>query len=111
MIRNILGRRARRAACALGTVALFATSPMAARAADAVEKYPQRPIRMLVPFAPGGSVDLLARLIATRMSANLGQQVIVDNRGGGGGNLAGAMLAQAGPDGYTLMTTISNIVT
>ena len=73
--------------------------------------YPQRPIRMLVPFAPGGSVDLLARMLAARLSASMGQQVIVNNRGGGGGNIAAQALAQANPDGYTLMTTISNVVT
>lgn len=73
--------------------------------------YPQRPIRMIVPFAPGGSVDILARLLAVKLSASLNQQVIVDNRGGGGGNIAAQMMAQANPDGYTLMTTISNIVT
>jgi tripartite-type tricarboxylate transporter receptor subunit TctC len=73
--------------------------------------YPQRPIRMIVPFAPGGSVDLLARILAARLSAGMNQQVIVDNRGGGGGNIAAQALAQANPDGYTLMTTISNVVT
>lgn len=87
---------------------LFLLAPLAVAAQD---NYPNRPIRMLVPFAPGGSVDLLARLLAIRMSANLGQQVIVDNRSGGGGNIAAALLAQSVPDGYTLMTTISNIVT
>src|SRR5688572_4368946 len=73
--------------------------------------YPQRPIRMIVPFAPGGSVDILARMLAARLSASMNQQVIVDNRGGGAGNIAAQVLAQANPDGYTLMTTISNVVT
>jgi tripartite-type tricarboxylate transporter receptor subunit TctC len=74
-------------------------------------QYPQRPIRMIVPFAPGGSVDLLARMLAAKLSASMNQQVIVDNRGGGGGNIAAQALAQANPDGHTLMTTISNVVT
>lgn len=66
---------------------------------------------MIVPFVPGGSVDLLARMLAAKLSASMNQQVIVDNRGGGGGNIAAQALAQANPDGYTLMTTISNVVT
>lgn len=79
--------------------------------ADQFAQYPQRPIRMLVPFPPGGTADILARLIAVRMNASLGQQVIVDNRGGGGGNIAAQTLARSAADGYTLMTTLSNIVT
>jgi tripartite-type tricarboxylate transporter receptor subunit TctC len=82
-----------------------------ARGAHSLAQYPQRPIRMLVPFPPGGTTDILARLIAARLNANLGQQVIVDNRGGGGGNIAAQTLAKSAADGYTLMTTLSNIVT
>ncbi len=92
---------------------LFLLAPAAgsAQQTETAAQYPQRPIRMIVPFAPGGSVDLLARLLATRLSASLNQQVIVDNRAGGAGNIAAQLTAQANPDGYTLMTTISNIVT
>jgi tripartite-type tricarboxylate transporter receptor subunit TctC len=86
-------------------------TPALCAAQHGAPDYPQRPIRMIVPFAPGGSVDLLARLFASRLSSTMGQQVIVDNRGGGGGNIAAQSLAQANPDGYTLMTTISNVVT
>ena len=75
------------------------------------QPFPQRPIRMIVPFPPGGSVDLLARLIAQKVAASLGQQVIVDNRAGGGGNIAAQVTAKASPDGYTLMATISQVVT
>ena len=102
------------AALAWGVIALLgalAGMPVNAQQPAATAQYPQRPIRMIVPFPPGGSVDLLARLIGQKLSASLNQQVIVDNRAGGGGNIASHVTAQASSDGYTLMTTISNIVT
>ena len=67
--------------------------------------YPNRPIRMLVAYPPGGGVDLAARVIGQKITDELGQQVIVDNRGGGGGNIAMEMAARAQPDGYTLVMT------
>lgn len=69
-----------------------------ARAAD----YPTRPIRAVVPFVAGGGTDLLARLVSPRMSELLGQQIVVDNRGGAGSMVGTQILAKAAPDGYTL---------
>jgi tripartite-type tricarboxylate transporter receptor subunit TctC len=89
------------ALCALllmTTAAPAAAAPMAAAAAD----FPSRPLRLLVPFPPGGGNDLLARIFAGRLSELLGQQVVVDNRAGGGGIIATDMAAKAVPDGYTM---------
>jgi tripartite-type tricarboxylate transporter receptor subunit TctC len=65
-------------------------------------EFPDRPLRLLVPFPPGGGNDLLARIFGGRLSELLGQQVVVDNRGGGGGVIATEMAAKAPPDGYTM---------
>jgi tripartite-type tricarboxylate transporter receptor subunit TctC len=65
--------------------------------------FPNRTIRFIVGFAPGGSTDIVARLVAQKMGENLGLQVIVDNRPGAGGNIAAELLAKASPDGYTML--------
>ena len=67
------------------------------------QDFPNRPITLVIPFPAGGSTDLVGRLVAQKMSEGLGQQVIVDNRGGAGGNLGSAAVAKAAPDGYTLL--------
>ena len=65
--------------------------------------YPQRPIRILVGFPPGGATDILARILAGHLAPAWGQQVVVDNRGGAGGTVGASIAAKATPDGYTLM--------
>lgn len=69
----------------------------------AQDAYPSRPIRMLVPSAPGGGIDLLGRMFAQAMAEQLGQQVVIENMGGGGGTIASATVARAPADGYTLI--------
>ena len=66
------------------------------------QDYPTRPVTLIVPYPPGGGVDLIGRLVAQRLSAALGQQVVVENRGGAGGMIGTRDLAKAAPDGYTL---------
>ena len=70
--------------------------------AIAQDKYPTRPIRLIVAFPPGGSTDIIARLVGQRLSERLGQQLVIDNRGGAGGTIGTDIAAKANPDGYTL---------
>ena len=67
------------------------------------QSYPTHPIRMLVPFAPGGTTDIVARVLGLKLSENLGQPIVVENKSGAGGTIATAMLAKSPGDGYTLM--------
>src|SRR5690349_21575294 len=98
------------AACVLSWFTLIAG--LVAPSAMAAESYPVRPIRLLVPSTPGGSVDTLARAIAARLSERWSQQVVVDNRAGAGGVIAAETTAKAIPDGYTLlMCTVSACAT
>jgi tripartite-type tricarboxylate transporter receptor subunit TctC len=70
---------------------------------QAQEAWPARPIRFILPFPPGGGTDILGRLIADRLSANLGQPVVTENRGGAGGNVGAEAAARSAPDGYTIV--------
>lgn len=96
---NPLRRACLRTALALTAAPLLSSAPFSAHA----DAWPQRPIRLLVPYGPGGSSDVVARAVAVEMSRDLGQQVIVENKGGGQGSIATVEAARARPDGYTLI--------
>ena len=84
--------------------ALLAAFPfIGATAALAQERFPNRPVRIVVPYAPGGTTDIVARMIAERISGPLGQSVLVENRPGGGAVIGSEMVARAAPDGHTLL--------
>ncbi len=84
------------------TACLLSLSSLTATAADTAP-YPNRPVRMIVPFAPGGASDFVGRIIQPQMSELLGEQVVVDNRGGAAGNIGVEVAARATPDGYTFL--------
>ena len=90
----------KRLGCALVMLGLAGLAPVAVAQGEA---YPARPIKMIVPFPPGGTSDIMGRLIAAKLSEQLGQQVVVDNRGGANGNIGSNLVAKAEPDGYTLV--------
>jgi len=86
-------------------IALFAAGP-----APGQTGYPARPVRVVVPFAPGGPSDVIARLLAQKFSESLGQQFYVENHAGGGGNLGTALAARTAPDGYTMLVASSSFM-
>ena len=95
-----------------GTRLLFIAIALAGQAALAQPaKYPDRPIRLVVPFPPGGSVDVHGRILAPAVSKSIGQQVVVDNRAGASGIIGTAAVARADPDGYTLLINTTPMVT
>jgi tripartite-type tricarboxylate transporter receptor subunit TctC len=93
---------------ALGAAALLGAFA-GSLAAAAAQNYPTRPITLIVPYPPGGGVDLMGRLVGQRLSAALGQQVVIENRGGAGGMIGTRDLAKAAPDGYTLGMMLTGI--
>lgn len=85
--------------------------PIAISGSEAIaQEYPTKPVRLIVPFAPGGPTDVIARLVAQRLSEAWGQQVVVDNRAGAGGNIGMGMGASAAADGYTITMVSSSFV-
>jgi tripartite-type tricarboxylate transporter receptor subunit TctC len=91
--------------------ALLGACLMAAFSLGCAQEFPARPLRIIVPFAPGGNVDITARTIAVALGDALGQQVIVDNRAGGGGFIGATQAVKSAPDGYTLLLGSSGTIT
>ena len=85
------------------TILFFMVVQAALAFAQPADPYPSRPVHLILPFPPGGGTDILGRLIADRLAASLGQPVVVENRGGAGGNVGAEAAARAAPDGYTLL--------
>src|SRR5689334_2501749 len=90
--------------------AAVASLVMAAPAPAQAQAYPSRPIRMIVPFSPGGTNDIVARMVGTHLTQTLGQPVIVDNRSGAEGIIGTEIAVKAPPDGYTLIVISSGYV-
>jgi tripartite-type tricarboxylate transporter receptor subunit TctC len=93
--------------CLIALVSTAVLTPLPALAADG---FPDRPLRMIVPFPPGGSVDVVARIAGQKMTEIAGQSIVVDNRGGASGNIGSELAARAPADGYTIMMTTIPLV-
>jgi tripartite-type tricarboxylate transporter receptor subunit TctC len=87
----------------LGTIALAGLALLGAPAAARADEYPSRPIVLIVPFPPGGSTTVMARNVSDKMSVALGQQIVIENRGGAGGTIGTRSAAKTEPDGYTIL--------
>jgi tripartite-type tricarboxylate transporter receptor subunit TctC len=103
VVRSLLGWLIGAASAGIMASAALAQSP--------ADKYPERPIKIIVPFAPGGSTDIIARVLGQKMLENWGQQVVIETRPGAATVIGTTAAAQAAPDGYTLLMTVSNFTT
>jgi len=100
-----------RPSCITNAIALLGICIAAGVAQAADSAYPTRPVRLVVPFSPGGGVDATARIIAPKLSESMGQHWVVDNRAGAGGNLASEIVARANPDGHTVLLALDTMLT
>jgi len=96
-----------RALLAVALCAWMLHGPVPANA----QNYPTRPIKVVVPFPPGGPTDGMARIISERLGAVLGQPIVIENRGGAGGGIGGKFVAESDPDGYTVLMTPGGALT
>jgi len=94
----------------LGVLLILATALLLAAPLAAADTYPAKPVRLIIAFAPGGSTDIVGRLIAQKLSDRFGRQVVPENRSGGGGTIGAEMVMKAEPDGHTLLFTSAAIV-
>jgi tripartite-type tricarboxylate transporter receptor subunit TctC len=94
---------------AFGVLFALAIIPPLSTAIAAAESYPSKPVRLIISFAPGGSTDIVGRMLAAKLSERLGKQFVPVNHGGGGGTIGMEMVAKSDPDGYTLLFTSSAI--
>ena len=92
-------------------VECLAFSGLFAAAGGMAADFPSHPLRLIVPYAPGGNADIMARLVAQRIGENVGQQVVVDNRPGASGIIGTDLAAKAAPDGYTVVLVASSLAT
>ncbi len=93
---------------ALTTALLLLAALGFVSAAQAQGNYPDKPIRFVVPYPPGGGTDVIARIVVERFQAALGQTIVIDNKGGAGGSIGSDLVAKAAPDGYTVLFTLSS---
>ncbi len=99
----MVGKSGTVAACVLGLASLAAGPALA-------QQYPAKPVRMIVPFPAGGPADLVARLLSAKLPEIWGQPLVIENRGGAGGNIGTAAVGRAAPDGYTILLTTSGLM-
>lgn len=111
MKRKVIGRRARETTLLAIVYTLLSSGLALAQTKTSPDTYPAKAVRLIVPYAPGGPTDILARLVAKGLSERWKQQVVVDNRAGANGLIAAELVARATPDGYTLFLGNSGVLT